>query len=108
MLLALICVGPSSYWREKAMYRLLLSVGIFVVLVPFTLLAQEEKKPAPAATDDKEKLELKQKPVTFKRRDDSSDEELRKQLQLVQEVGFDQGGAAFLYASLGGNAARGL
>ena len=36
----------------------------------------------------------------FKRRGDSTDEDLRKQLQLIPDVGFDQGGAAMLLNSL--------
>ncbi len=51
------------------------------------LAAQEEKK----TQEDKQ---------LFKRRDDSSDEELRKQLQLIPEVGFDQAGASYVLTYL--------
>lgn len=61
--------------------------GVAIYLTVLDLPAQEEKKA------------LEEKP-RFKRRDDSSDEELRKQLQLVPEVGLDQGGASYVLTYL--------
>lgn len=72
------------------MYRsmfVLAAASAAVYLTVLDLPAQEEKKT------------LEEKP-RFKRRDDSSDEELRKQLQLIPEVGLDQVGASYVLTYL--------
>jgi hypothetical protein len=72
-------------WRYR-LFALLLVITFFGNTFPFTSTAQEEKK-----------QEEKQK---FKRRDTSSDEDLRKQLQLVPNVGFDQIAASVLHSNV--------
>ena len=67
--------------RSHRLFAVLFLATIFGDLAFSSATAQEEKR-------------------KFKRRDDSSAEDLRKQLQVVPEVGFDQGGAAVLYAAL--------
>jgi HEAT repeats len=70
---------------------------VLVFLVAQVAFAQEEKKPA----DNGDKK------IKLKRLDQSTDEDLRKQLLHVPEVGFDQSGAAFLYASMKGTPGTG-
>lgn len=73
-------------FRRYHPFVLLLVVAFIGNILSFTSAAQEEKK-----------QEEKQK---FKRRDMSSDEDLRKQLQLVQEMGFDQTAALALHTTV--------
>jgi hypothetical protein len=72
--------------RRYRLFALLLVVTFIGTMFPFTSTAQDEKK-----------LDEKQK---FKRRDTSSDEDLRKELQLVPEMGFDQAAASILHSNL--------
>lgn len=68
----------ANFFRST---MVLVSAAI-AILSSFLYLAAQEEKPR------------------FKRRDDSSDEELRRQLQLTPEVGFDQAAASFVLTYL--------
>ena len=63
-------------------------------------LLEPLQNPLPSSVEKKTDAPNDREKQVFKRRDTSTDEELRKQLQQVAELGFDQNGAAFLLTSL--------
>lgn len=78
----------------------LIAVLLSVALTSQAALCQQPAALAPDQTAGKDAEPEKKRPVTITRRHEFTDEDLRKQLQAVPEVGLNQTGAAALYGQL--------